>query len=1219
MHRIYFILLLFLSSTVFGQIGPNDTIVYKLYMVGDAGKVGPRPVLDLLEQHLRKESSPSGVIYLGDNIYQNGLPPIGHKDRLYAEQAIDGQIKVLKNYSGDKFFIPGNHDWRQGKEQGWDYIMRQEDYVESALDSADVFLPSDGCPGPIEIPLTDNITLIILDTQWILNKGEKPGRASSCGSKTGEEIFLLLEDILLRNQNKKVIVATHHPMVSKGPHGGVSTFNDHLFPLTNINPKLYIPLPVIGSIYPLHAKFIGTSQDLANLEYQQMVKAITQLLEKHDDIIHISGHEHALQHLYDGGINYVVSGSGSKLSHVKQKRPSKFAGNYHGFGTLEYYASGETKLNFYSPETDDELIYQATLSSKPFISPIPLDSLILADFPKGNVLTNASDLYESSGFRRFMFGEGYRSEWYEGIEVPVFDMGTEKGGLTIIKRGGGNQTKSLRFEAKDGKQYVVRLLEKDASKLIPAEYSSNFVKKVVQEGISGSHPYAAFVVPDLAEAAGVYHANPRLVFIPKDPRLGIYERDFSNHLALFEERAAGDQSDAPFFGNAPDIINTEKLLKNLYKDNDNRVDQESVLRARLFDMLLGDWDRHDDQWRWAEFDHKGKGKTYQPIPRDRDQVFYISEGLIPGFLGSSFAVPAMQGFDTEISNVGGLWSFAAKYFDRSFINELSLEEWQQIASKQQKNLSNSVIENAFKQWPEQIYTHSGDEIVAKLKKRRDDHLKYATKYYHILAAEVDIVGSNKHEQFEVERQNDKETKVTVYKISDGKKTKKILYQRVFSQEVTKEIRLYGLDGEDVFLLTGEVNKGIKIRVIGGDGNDKIIDNSLVHGAAKKTLVYDTKEGNELELNKGTKDKTSSNPNVNEYNRRAFQYNYVGPVLSFSFNPDDGIFIGAGAHITTHSFRKKPFQTDHVIAANVAIATSSFFIKYEGQFSNIIGKADLEVNTELRSPNYVTNFFGLGNESNYNQELNIDYYRVRFKEFLLDAKLRYIFGQNNSIKFGPTFQTVQVEDTPDRFITDFNANGLDSATVFLRKYWLGLKAELIFDTRDHKVLPQRGLYWNTSMTWYYGLSQVSRNYSNFSTEFSFFYSFRMPARVTIANRFGFNQIFGDFEFFQANYIGGQDQLRGYRKYRFAGKRNLFNNSELRIKIFKTRALFVPTQFGILGFFDIGRVWLENDTSNKWHNSYGGGFWIAPTRLIAISFLYGFSDEGSYPVLNLGFFF
>ena len=69
------------------------------------------------------------------------------------------------------------------------------------------------------------------------------------------------------------------------------------------------------------------------------------------------------------------------------------------------------------------------------------------------------------------------------------------------------------------------------------------------------------------------------------------------------------------------------MIENLIEDNDNRVDQNFVVRNRLFDMWIGDWDRHDDQWRWAEF-KEDNGSIYRPIPRDRDQAFFINEGFI---------------------------------------------------------------------------------------------------------------------------------------------------------------------------------------------------------------------------------------------------------------------------------------------------------------------------------------------------------------------------------------------------------------------------------------------------------------------------------------------------------------------------------------------------------------------------------------------------------------
>ena len=220
---------------------------------------------------------------------------------------------------------------------------------------------------------------------------------------------------------------------------------------------------------------LGSSQDLSNLNYASLVEAVTVLLNEHGDLTHISGHEHALQHLQVEGVNYVVSGSGAKVSHAKQKGPSLFAGNYHGFGRLTFYADGKVELDFFTPEEEENNVYSTVISDKPFPKPPAAIAPESVALPSSPVTSKASVLYNSGNFRRSVFGEGYREEWYTDFNAPVFDLGTEKGGLKIIKRGGGNQTKSLRLEAADGKQYVIRLLEKDASKLIPKDFQSNLL------------------------------------------------------------------------------------------------------------------------------------------------------------------------------------------------------------------------------------------------------------------------------------------------------------------------------------------------------------------------------------------------------------------------------------------------------------------------------------------------------------------------------------------------------------------------------------------------------------------------------------------------------------------------------------------------------------------------------------------------------------------------
>lgn len=488
MVRLFFLiqLLLFYSTGLLGQNRPANTPRYRLYLIGDAGKAGGNPTLDMLKLKLATEGNKTGVIFLGDNIYESGMPIKGSKGRAEAEEIIDSQINTVKGFKGDIFFIPGNHDWANGKNEGWQKIKEQETHIENALDSADVFFPSGGCPGPIEIPIDDRITLIILDTQYFLQKGNKPGRSSSCGAKSGEEAFVQLHDILQRNVHKKVIVASHHPIYTKGMHGGVVTGKDHLFPLTKLNPNFWLPLPIIGSIFPLYRQMIGSIQDQANLQHKSMVKTINELLVTHNNLVHVSGHEHALQFLSKDGVNYVVSGAGSKQNTtVKQKPPSLFAGNYYGFGYLDYYDNGEVWVTFESPDTEDPKVFEMQISYTPFHKKyIPVDSIKVV-IPKGTQLMNISDFFEGGNTRYFFFGKGYRPEWYESVKAPVFNIGVEKGGLKILKKGGGNQTKSLRLEAKNGKQYVIRLLEKDASKLIPEQFRSNFVKKAMQEGKIG--------------------------------------------------------------------------------------------------------------------------------------------------------------------------------------------------------------------------------------------------------------------------------------------------------------------------------------------------------------------------------------------------------------------------------------------------------------------------------------------------------------------------------------------------------------------------------------------------------------------------------------------------------------------------------------------------------------------------------------------------------------
>ena len=844
------------------------------------------------------------------------------------------------------------------------------------------------------------------------------------------------------------------------------------------------------------------------------------------------------------------------------------------------------------------------------------------------VTRHISDQYDKES--HWLIGKNYRKVWKADTEFPVFDIDKEHGGLVIIQRGGGQQTKSLRLEAKNGKQYVLRSIEKYAQKAVPELLRATVAADLVQDQISASHPYGAFVIPFLAEAAGVYHTNPKAVFIPDDPRFGEYQKEFANSICLYEERPAGDQSDASFFGNSEKLVSTPNMLKKLYEDNDNFVDQNWVLKSRLFDMFIADWDRHDDQWRWARFD-AGKGKMYRPVPRDRDQAFFINDGLLMGLVSRKWGMPKFQGFDYDFRYVPG-FNFNGRYFDRDFLNEPSLADWVAAADALQKKLTDGVIESAIMQWPEAIYKITGEEVIAKLKSQRNNLKKYATEHYLFLSKAVNIEGSNKKEYFKVERLDDENTRVRMYKRANDDNKDKKLYDRTFKRSETDEIRLYGLGGEDKFKIEGEVNKGLKIRIIGGEENDKIEDLSKTKNG-NKTLVYDTSEGNELILDSSSKNKTKADTTVNNYNRKEFKYDNLTPLVILGLNPDDGVFVGGGFIYTTQGFRKEPFKARHFFLGKVAFATGAFDAKYKGTFTQTVGKWDLELGLVAKAPDNVINFFGFGNETEYNEnaadmfsvDKDIDYYRTRFNEYYADVLLARPIGEHSRFGFGTEFQTFRVEDDEydgeDRFVLDF-AQG--NPMFFETRSYQGLVLNYQFDNSNSQALPTKGVRIDADLRGYVPLNDLADQYTKFSTSLSFYQTI-IPRTLVFAGRIGAGHNFGDFEYYQAQILSGTKELRGYRKGRFTGESRAYNNLELRARLFNFKNRIAPSSVGITLFNDLGRVWVDDDPStidgesDKWHHGYGGGVWIAPLDVLSLNVDIGMSDEGTITAFRMGFLF
>ena len=1227
-----------ISTSVVAQ--QSDSISHVIFLVGDAGEPQEKTqfVFDELLKQAKEVEEKSTIFFLGDNIYPNGLPSKNSKNYLQAKAIIDYQIDRLKTLKSTIYFIPGNHDWNKGNRNGLTHINNQQKYLQDKFDVKDVLIPKKGCPGPYKVKISKKFVVIAIDTQWWLHQYEKgPIETGDCDEVTKEDVIAEIKDILEENTDKTVLIVGHHPIFTKGEHNGYATFSDHIFPLTNLNKNLYVPLPIIGSIYPLYRKKIGNIQDINHAEYQKMINELKHVFKFHPNLIYAAGHEHNLQYFNKTthqNHHYIVSGSGSKTLPVKKLKAPDFSAQEKGFFKLYVMNSGAVLMEAWKVTSDtSQLILQKILVEEP-IEEIKEEKNITDSnsFPTTMTLV-AGENYEASFLKKFLLGKHYRKAWQTPIEVPVLDIHSIYGGLTPIKKGGGQQTKSLRLKAGNGNEYVFRSIQKDPSNALPDELKNTAAAEVVQDQISTAHPYSAFVIPPMAEAVGILHTNPKLVAIPNDPHLLEFQEDFANQLMLFEQRAAKDVSSIENFGYTTNAINSQKMIHKVLDNHNKVVDEEEVLRNRLFDMLIGDWDRHEDQWRWAEYtcakeNHEhcshlaDNNKYYIPIPRDRDQAFVKFDGVIPRLAGRKWVVRKLQHFDYDIRDISGM-NFNGRYIDRSFLTRLDKQQWLNLAKEMQQNLTDSVIINAIKLWPDTIYQIDGEEITAKLLSRRDKLHEFAERYYQVLAKNVNVVGSNKDEKFEIIRVNDTITSVKVYHLKKGAKGS-LYYSRNFNRNETKEIRIYGLGGKDIFTLEGEVNKGILIRIIGGSGNDEITDVSNVKGLRKKTKYYDTKKEQNIvvcEKNNELKNLVSHQKMINEYDRTEFKYDMLIPQLFVGYNIDDGLFLGGGAAITKHGFRKKPYAYTQKLVANRALKTSSFNIEYNSKFVDVIKKLDLAIDASINAPNSTTNFYGLGNETKVVNGEDKSFHLVRFNEIKLQPNLIKDVGKFNEIQFGPKYQHIDVEASENRFITsDFAVKYVNSLTA---RNYIGIGIQYSFNNTDNKVIPTRGINFNIGGSWEVEAEHTNMNFGRLESQFVMYLPF--GKNVVFASNVKGVHLIDKFEFFQAATIGAQNRnhrngdLRGFRRDRFSGRSSLTFNQDLRIKLTNFKTYLFPGQLGVLGFFDLGRVWTSNDSSTKWHNSVGGGVWLSPFDMLVINASYAVSSEENLFILKMNFLF
>jgi len=660
---------------------------------------------------------------------------------------------------------------------------------------------------------------------------------------------------------------------------------------------------------------------------------------------------------------------------------------------------------------------------------------------------------EVSGWHRTFFGEGYRKLWAAPTHLKLFRLQGENDTFAIATLGGGQQTRSIRLKGTRGREWVLRSIQKYPERALPEKLKPTIAKTILNDQVITMHPYASLAVPVLAQALGILHAKPQIVYVPETEELK--DKDYAglgNAVYLLEERASVDT----FLSNS-----TEKVQQLLQKDNDNSVDQKMVLRARLLDLLIGDWDRHEDQWRWIKT--KGPdGSVYLPVPRDRDQAFYTTSGIFPWIISHQYLRSKFQGFHETIRDING-FNFNARYFDRYFLNGLSKDDWQAEIDMVEKMLTDDVLRNAIHHLPPNIFQLSGEHIIRTLIARRKILRAEALKYYQFVSRYVDVASSDKHELFDINYLANGNVLLKIFKQTKDGVLRQVIYSREFKPGETKELRLYAMDGNDVFSVKGHETSPIKIRMIGGAGPDDF----KIEGTGKRSLfVYDDiSAANNLPAKTHARLAVSHDSLVNVYNKKEFVYDRFNLLTVAGFNADQGLVIGTGFLSIKQGFRKFPYAQKHLFEAYYSIGRQSFLFRYTADFKEAIGKNDFIIAIESRGPKYVSNFFGIGNETEFPDEgiKVIEYYRNRYDIVTATTGLSRQLTKHTSVNLGITgqFYTSKKEDNLSRFLFEYDQSN-PTEDVFSKKFYMGLVAGAKIDTRNNMLQTSRGMYWNTSV-------------------------------------------------------------------------------------------------------------------------------------------------------------
>jgi len=797
------------------------------------------------------------------------------------------------------------------------------------------------------------------------------------------------------------------------------------------------------------------------------------------------------------------------------------------------------------------------------------------------VVVIPGEIFRAGSMHRYLLGNEWRDEWTTPIKVPVLHLATAHGGLKPTKEGGGFQAPNLHLEAADGSEWVFRMVKKVRTNL-DKDFDHTLIEWIFRDQGAASHPTALMAAAPMLDAARVLHPTPKLYYMADDPALGEHRDTFAGVLGELEQRPEVPDK-GPGFANAEKIIESDTLLARINADAKTQVDARQLLTARLMDLLLGDNDRHPDQWDWARFS-RDDNAVWQPIATDRDKVFVNYEGLLLNI--ARLAVPSLVKFSAHYPDPSALSANAIE-FDRRLLGTLGKSTWDSVATSLMQRITDPVIDNAVAQMPPEYARYSAG-IATRLKARRNGLRSVADRYYSQLWRVADVHGTDADDQLNVTRVGDGLVDVVLQSGNNQP-----YFARRFYASETKEIRIYLHGGDDQAVIDGHVRTSIPIRVIGGNGTNTIRDISTVGGRASQARIYDQGPTGNVKYARDTLDEQANvDMAFNHYfNRRPWVHAYgtlvppvqdrggsMRPILGIHSHRVLGIYPEVGITRYQYGFREVPYAMKERV--DFSWATSGR-IRLRGEVDKRFEESDTHVPVTAHFSQFeVVQFHGFGNDV---PDLRGLFYNIRQKQWQVYPAVAHSFNPASDISLGPIVRYTTTDSLANRFITQLHPTG------FATFGQAGAQLRAHLDSRYYPDTLRPRFVLDLTGAAFPGMWDVNTPYESLDGFATAFFTMPMAKKPVLAFRVGGKKLWGDFPYFDAAFLGGSETYRVEEKQHWAGDASIYGSSELRVPIAKF-PLIVPLDVGAIAFSDAGRVYFDGDSPGGWHTAAGAGFWV-----------------------------